>query len=256
MHNHESDETIRFEMAAARRIMAAAGLDRDDIAGQVTVRVANEDSLWTTPMDLFEATLPEHVVKLPFGTRATDGRLIEVDGSAVPVSSASAWVEAIYRARSEVGCIIHTHAPYIGAVASTGEVIGLYNNRSVIFYDEQAFYEDDGTGTDSPERIVDALGSRSVLIQRNHGAVVTGPNVRIATAAAPWYEIGEEVPKFLKRADRSLVCCHHEGSREVWDGSRSDSSRRTADGQPSTTCSSRPSLSTRGRPANLEVRRR
>jgi L-fuculose-phosphate aldolase len=184
MHNHESDETIRFEMAAARRIMAAAGLDRDDIAGQVTVRVANEDSLWTTPMDLFEATLPEHVVKLPFGTRATDGRLIEVDGSAVPVSSASAWVEAIYRARSEVGCIIHTHAPYIGAVASTGEVIGLYNNRSVIFYDEQAFYEDDGTGTDSPERIVDALGSRSVLIQRNHGAVVTGPNVRIATAAA------------------------------------------------------------------------
>jgi L-fuculose-phosphate aldolase len=184
MSEHGSDETIRFEIAAARRIMAAAGLDRDDIAGQVTVRVTGEDALWTTPMDLFDATLPEHVVRLPFGTRATDGRRIDVDGSAVPVSSASAWVEAIYRARPDVGCIIHTHAPYIGAVASTGEVIGLYNNRSVMFYGEQSFYDDDGTGTDAPERIVSALGDRSVLIQRNHGAVVTGPNVRLATAAA------------------------------------------------------------------------
>src|SRR6478752_6029216 len=90
-----ADETIRFEIAAARRIMAAAGLDRDDIAGQVTARVAGQDALWTTPMDLFDATLPEHVVQLPYGTRATDGRLIEVGGSAVPVSIASAWVEAI-----------------------------------------------------------------------------------------------------------------------------------------------------------------
>jgi L-fuculose-phosphate aldolase len=180
----DDERSIRFEVAAARRILAHAGLDREDIAGQVTARVAGDDALWATPLGLFEETLPTHVVKLPFGTRATAGKVVEVAGSAVPLSTASAWVEAIYRARPDVHCVIHTHAPHINAVATTGDVVRLYNNRSVIFHDEQAFYDDDGTGTDSPDRIVAALGDRSVLIQRNHGAVVTGPSVPIATAAA------------------------------------------------------------------------
>jgi ribulose-5-phosphate 4-epimerase/fuculose-1-phosphate aldolase len=184
MTSDDAEQRMRIEIAASRRILAAAGLDRDDIAGQVTARVAGEDALWTTPMDLFEATRPAHVVKLPFGTRSADGHAIVVDGSPVPVSTASGWVEALYLARPDIGCIIHTHAPYIGAVASTGEVVGLYINRSVMFHGEQAFYDDDGTGTDSPERIVAALGTHSILIQRNHGAVITGPDVPIATAVA------------------------------------------------------------------------
>jgi L-fuculose-phosphate aldolase len=179
----QDDPVVRGQIAAARRILFAAGLDRDDIAGQVTAR-AGADALWTTPMDLFDATLPEHVVRLPFGTRARDGRVIDVDGSDVPVSTASAWVEAIYRARPDIGCIIHTHAPHIGAVATTGDVVRLYNNRSVLFAGEQAYFDDDGTGTDSPEQIVAALGDRSILVQRNHGAVVTGSDVPTTTAAA------------------------------------------------------------------------
>jgi L-fuculose-phosphate aldolase len=178
------DPMMRFEIAAARRILARAGLDPDDIAGQVTARVAGEDALWATPLGLFEDTLPTQVVKLPFGTRATDGRLVEVAGAPVPLSTASAWVEAIYRTRPDVNCVIHTHAPHIGAVSTTGDVVKLYNNRSLIFYGEQSYYDDDGTQTDSPERIVAALGPRSVLIMRNHGAVVTGASVPLATAAA------------------------------------------------------------------------
>ncbi len=196
----DPDAALRYEIAAARRIMAAAGLDRDDIAGQVTARAGGEDALWTTAMDLFDATQPEHVVKLAFGVRADAGHRIEVEGSSVPVTSASSWVEAIYRARPDIGCIIHTHAPYIGAVASTGEVVGMYNNRSVIFYGEQAFYDGDGTDTDSPAGIVAALGDRSVLIQRNHGAVVTGPSVPLATAAAVLLEAAARFHVLAKAA--------------------------------------------------------
>lgn len=173
---------VRFEVAAARRILFRAGLDRNDIAGQVTARVAGADALWTTPLELFDETLPDHVVQVPFGARATEGRVVEVAGAALPVSTASAWVEAIYRARPDVGCVIHTHAPYIGAVASTGDVVRLYNNRSLVLYDEQAFYDDDGTKTDSPDDIVAALGDRSVLLMRNHGAAIVARSVPIATA--------------------------------------------------------------------------
>ena len=38
--------------------------------------------------------------------------------------------------------------------------------------------------TDSPERIVGALGGKSVLIQRNHGAVIVGESIEVATAQA------------------------------------------------------------------------
>ena len=48
------DDDIRFKIAAARRILFRAGLDRDDIAGQVTARVVGADALWTTPLELFD----------------------------------------------------------------------------------------------------------------------------------------------------------------------------------------------------------
>ena len=124
---------IRFKIAAARRILFRAGLDRDDIAGQVTAREAGDDALWTTPLELFDETMPDHVVKMPFGTKATGNRVIEIDGEPRPVTTASRWVEAIYRARPDVRCVIHTHAAHIAAVASTGETVQLYNNRSLVF---------------------------------------------------------------------------------------------------------------------------
>jgi len=192
------DGDIRFKIAAARRILFRAGLDRDDIAGQVTARVFGEDALWTTPLELFDETMPDHVVKMPFGAKATANRVIEIDGEARPVTTASRWVEAIYRAREEVACVIHTHAPYIAAVASTGEPVQLYNNRSLVFVGQQAFYDDDGLRTDSPEHIVAALGDKSVLIMRNHGAVIVGESIEIATAQAVLLEKAAQVHVLAK----------------------------------------------------------
>src|SRR4029078_3096646 len=91
---------------------------------------------------------------------------------------------AIYRARPDVGCVIHTHAEHIVAVASPGELVRLYNNRSLLFTGEQAFYDDDGLNTDSPSAIVAALGDKSILIMRNPGAVIVAPSIELATAQA------------------------------------------------------------------------
>ena len=218
---------IRFKIAAARRILFRAGLDRDDIAGQVTAREAGDDALWTTPLELFDETMPDHVVKMPFGTKATGNRVIEIDGEPRPVTTASRWVEAIYRARPDVRCVIHTHAAHIAAVASTGETVQLYNNRSLVFVGEQALYDDDGLRTDAPDDIVAALGDKSVLIMRNHGAVIVAESVELATAQAVLLEaaarihvlarsIGgvpfRDVPQLIERAvpHRANLCL-------VWD---------------------------------------
>ena len=192
------DGDIRFKIAAARRILFRAGLDRDDIAGQVTARATGEDALWTTPLELFDETMPDHVVKMRFGARATDNRVIEIDGEARPVTTASRWVEAIYRARGDVGCVIHTHAAHIVAVASTGETVQLYNNRALVFVGEQAYYYDDGLSTDSPADIVAALGDKSVLIMRNHGAVIVAGCVEDATAQAVLLEQAAQIHVLAK----------------------------------------------------------
>jgi len=180
-------DSPQLKVAMARRILHRAGLDPNDMAGQVTMRAADGRRYWTSPMETFDVTVPDSVVMLPFDVGpveagvAADGRIAFDGGGPVPASTASGWIGAVYQARPDVGAVIHTHAPYIGVVATTGQVVGPYINRSVIFYRDQAFYDDDGSATDSKERIVETLGGAHVLIMRNHGAVIVGETIEMAT---------------------------------------------------------------------------
>jgi L-fuculose-phosphate aldolase len=185
-------DTPQWKVAAARRILFRAGLDHDDMAGQVTLRdEADPAAYWTSPMETFDVTAPGDVSRVGGAAIArsrqaptADGRFAVVSEAGAKVSTASNWIAGIYEARRDVGCVIHTHAPYLGAVATTGEVVGLYNNRTLIFWDDQAFYDDDGRATDDRQAIVAALGERSVLIMRNHGAAVVGESIEMATMRA------------------------------------------------------------------------
>lgn len=186
-------ESPRFKVAAARRILFRAGLDHDDMAGQVTLRDTEDPgAYWTSPLETFDVTTPDSVTLVPTAASATAGRTVIESASGAVVSTASRWVGAIFAARPDVACVIHTHAPNIGAVASTGQVVQLYNNRTLIFWGDQAFYDDDGTRTDDPDGIVAALGARNVLIMRNHGAAVVGASVELATMRAVLLERAAE----------------------------------------------------------------
>jgi len=188
----------QFKVAAACRILFRAGLDPDDMAGQVALRDDDAHSYWTSPMETFDVTVPESLARVRLdGGEAGNGGTASPTG-AVPVSAASRWVGAVFSARPDIACVVHTHAPYIGVVATTGQVVGLYNNRSLIFYRDQAFYDDDGTSTDSPERIVRALGDNNVLIMRNHGAVAVGESIEVATMRAV---LLERAAQFQVRAE-------------------------------------------------------
>jgi L-fuculose-phosphate aldolase len=196
-------DSPQLTVAVARRILHRAGLDPNDMAGQVTMRADDGRSYWTSPMETFDVTVPDSVFMLPFDVGrveagvAEDGRIAFAGDGPVPASTASGWIGAIYGARPDVHAVIHTHAPYIGAVATTGRVVELYNNRSIVFYGDQAFYDDDGTATDSKERIVATLGRVNVLIMRNHGAVVVGESIETATGRAV---LLEEAARFQVQA--------------------------------------------------------
>jgi L-fuculose-phosphate aldolase len=167
---------IRFKIAAARRILARNGCE-SAVAGHVSARAAGEQAFWVSPFEYFDETLPDRVVKADF-----DLRLLEGDWEPSPAISFHA---GIYRARPDVMSVIHTHSHYVSVLATTRQTVGMYNVASVLFYEDQALYEDDGTHPPVDAGVMTAaLGSRRVLLIKNHGAVIASQSLEHATIEA------------------------------------------------------------------------
>jgi L-fuculose-phosphate aldolase len=170
------DSDIRVEISAARRILYREGCD-SQTAGHVSVRAQDGDAFWVTPFQYFDETLPEHVVKASF-----DLELLE--GSWRP-SPAIAFHAAIYRARPDVNCVIHHHGFWTSVFATTGRIIGMYNIASSLFFEEQSVStEDDENSAVDGDVLTTALGSGTVVLVKNHGAVVVGESLAITTIKA------------------------------------------------------------------------
>jgi L-fuculose-phosphate aldolase len=166
----ESD--IRFRIAAARRILYREGCD-SQTAGHVSARATGEDAFWVTPFQYFDETLPEHVIKVSFDLEVLEGNWV--------ASPAIEFHAALYRARADVGAVVHHHARYTALVSSTGEVVRPYNLLAYLFYDDQGLiFDDDTGGATEGERIVHAIADKSVLLMHNHGCVVVGPTLEVA----------------------------------------------------------------------------
>jgi L-fuculose-phosphate aldolase len=171
----ESD--IRFKIAAARRILHREGCD-SNVGGHVSARGSvtgdGDDTFWVTGFEYFDQTTPDRVALLGFDLQPRRG--------ALAMSPAVNFHAGIYQQRPDINAIIHLHSHYISVLSSTPQVVGQYNVVSVLFHDEQVIYEDDGL---KPHlAVVDALGDKSVVIMRNHGAIVTGDSLENATIAA------------------------------------------------------------------------
>jgi L-fuculose-phosphate aldolase len=167
---------IRFKIAASRRILARNHCE-SAVAGHVSARAEGEDAFWVSPFEYFDETLPDRVVKSNF-----DLQLLEGDWEPSPAIKFHA---GIYRARPDVKSVIHTHSHYVSVLATTHETIGMYNVASVLFFDDQALYEDDGTHPPvDPELMAAALGDKRVLLIKNHGAVIASQSLENATIEA------------------------------------------------------------------------
>lgn len=163
------DTDPRFVLAAARRVMYRNGCD-SAVAGHLSARSESGDGFWMTPFEYFDETLPAGVVEMGWDLRVIGG-----DGTTSP---AAAFHAALYRRRPDVAAIAHIHSHWISVLSSTDEFVGMYNVGATLFLDEQADYVDDGEQPSvDGERMADRLGDRSVLIMRNHGALVVADRV-------------------------------------------------------------------------------
>ncbi len=93
----------------------------------------------------------------------------------------------VYRARPDVGAVVHGHPPFATAFAATGATLEMLTHDSVLFSDGVAVFEETPdliTEAAQGRAVAQALGDLRALVLRNHGVLVVGKSVPWAVLTA------------------------------------------------------------------------
>jgi L-ribulose-5-phosphate 4-epimerase len=173
-----SEGELREQLVRFARMMISTGLVRGT-SGNLSTRDPGTDNALITPSGVDYDTLkPEDVVLVDLGGRPiTRGMKPSVD---TPIHV------AVYRARLDVGAVIHTHSPYAAAFSTVGREIPPLITESagyvggavrVMKYVPPAQPE---TGDD----VAAGLGRQRAVLLPNHGVVAVGESLKKAFGAA------------------------------------------------------------------------
>ena len=196
-------EDPRAEMVQAINELYQLGLITAT-GGNVSVRIEGREECWITPSQIYKGALkPELMVRIDF-----QGKVLE-EGSPAP-SSEWPMHTAIYRARPDVGAIVHAHAPYATILALAGLPF-LPITTEAAFLGEIPVVRFIMPGTkELADAVVEALGQKNTAcLLQNHGVVVAAADLRRAcnivevverTAQLIWgcYALGKK-PKTLPK---------------------------------------------------------
>jgi L-ribulose-5-phosphate 4-epimerase len=171
---------FRRELARACRILAMAG-QGDDIWGHATVRVPGTDTFWMKPhkMGLEEV-------------RAEDLLLVNLEGRVVrgtrPRHSEVFIHTEIYRARPDVGAVVHTHPVAATVFSSLGVPLRPITHEGAYFTPPDVPRFDETTDlivtAERGKSVARALGDRLALLLVAHGIVSVGATIEEATVNA------------------------------------------------------------------------
>jgi L-fuculose-phosphate aldolase len=179
----QHERALREAVVATARAMNAEGLNRGK-TGNVSARLSGPgfegfpDGFLITPAALpYDRTTAEDVVVV-----ARDG---EATGTRRP-SSEWRFHRDLYRARADVGAIVHTHGPYTTALACLRRGIPSFHYMIAVAGGDDircAPYATFGTQALSDHALA-ALDGRSACLLANHGMIVVGADLPAALALA------------------------------------------------------------------------
>lgn len=178
----EQIEQLRSELLTGFHILDEEG-QNSGIAGHLTARLSNTERLLGHRYGLaFDEVRVGDILDADFDLQtSSDDR----------VSPSLAFHVSIYRARNDVGAIVHTHGRHALALGAAGaEFCPVYQSALMLWDRVRAYDRYDGIveSADVGARMAEALGDGRVLALRNHGIVAIGATVREAVCAAVVYE--------------------------------------------------------------------
>ena len=169
-------QNLRLQVAWACRILAMRG-HGDFTLGHVSARGPG-DSFYMkrNGLGLNEIT-PDDVL-------AIDSTGIKREGADQVHREVVIHTE-IYRARPDVGSVVHTHPPHSIALGASDASLTLLGHDAALFKDGIGVFDESADLITRPEQgqaVSQALGSRRAVLLRNHGVVAVGKDV-------PWAAI-------------------------------------------------------------------
>ena len=178
------------------RILANEG-HSESLAGQVTIR-RDKKSWWTLPIGvMFGEIVADDVCVVD-----EDLNVFEGENEVNPALRFHMW---LYRAKPQVRCVIHTHAPHASALSMIGQPLTVSHMDTAMFHDDCAFLAEwPGVPfADEEGRIIsEAIGDKRSILLAHHGYVTTGASVEEATYLAV----------FLERAARMQLLAQSAGT--------------------------------------------
>jgi L-fuculose-phosphate aldolase len=168
-------QSVQEQVAWACRIVASEGY-ADLTLGHVSARDA-DGAVWIKRKGVaLDEVEPEDVV--PVG-----------DTDAV-LHLETVLHEGVYRARTDVGAVIHGHPPYATALGATRAELELLTHDSILFADGVGRFSDPDliVEDEQGDAVAAALGSRRAVLLENHGVLVVGKDVPWAVLTAATLE--------------------------------------------------------------------
>jgi ribulose-5-phosphate 4-epimerase/fuculose-1-phosphate aldolase len=171
----EAEWSARVELAACYRLVDRYGMT-DLIYNHITTRIAGTPHLLINLYGLlYKEITASNLVKID-----VEGNIISKPDTDYGINKSGYVIHgAIHKARSDVGCIIHTHTRAGMAVSAMKCGLLPLNQTSIRFHGHIGYhdYEGPAINTDERVRLVESLGPHNALILRSHGLLTCGPSV-------------------------------------------------------------------------------
>lgn len=179
------ERRMRVELAACYRLVALFRWD-DLVFTHISARLPGpEEAFLINPYGMmFEEITASSLVKVDLAGR-------KLDDSPHPINPAGFVIHsAIHAARSDVGCVLHTHS--LNGVAVSAQKCGVLplSQQSIFVLASLSYHDYEGVALRDEEkpRLVADLGDRTFLMLRNHGLLTVGATMAEAFQAMYLFE--------------------------------------------------------------------
>lgn len=174
---------LREAVAETCRILFAFGHD-SGLSGQITARAEKPGTYWTQRLGLgFDEINADNLLLVN-----DDLQVLEGTGMPNPANRFHSW---LYRARPDVNCIVHSHAPHVSALAMLEVPLIVSHMDACVLYDQCAFlpkWPGIPVGNEEGEIISTAIGDKKAILLSHHGLLVTGSTVEEACVLGVMFE--------------------------------------------------------------------
>ena len=170
---------LRQQVALACRMIALEGYV-DLTLGHVSARAPGSRTVWIKRKGpALDEVEPDDVIALDLDDAEALNR--------PDYHLESVMHTEVYRARPDVGSVIHGHPLYATALGSTSARLLMLTHDAVLFADGIGEFDEGPELVTDPARgarVAAALGDRRAALLRNHGVVVAGEDLRWSVLTA------------------------------------------------------------------------